>query len=50
MDGSQTNSHKKRNKHMEILQYFVLLGITYGMTLQLVDIVDNYSAFVIKEA
>ena len=49
MDSSQTHSHKKQNKHMEILQYLVLLS-TYGVTLQLVIIVDNYSAFVSKEA
>ena len=46
MDGSQANSHKQRNKHMEITSSLGLLGKAYSMTL--VVIVGDYSAFVSK--
>ena len=49
MDDSQTIAIRSE---VNTWKYFDtwLLGIAYGMTLQLVVIVDNYSAFVSKEA
>ena len=47
MDSSQANSHKQRNKHMEILHHLVCWE-RYTVAMTLVVIVGDYSVFVSK--